>query len=85
MGRLGPGKRGQWEREGEGEQRVSIFPFPFLFQNRFLLYIKSSSNIISNILSIQIKMRNFGKFSKNKFYNFYNSFIFKFSFLLFRS
>ena len=51
----------------------------------FIFKTKSNSNRVSNILFTQIKMRIFGKFSKNKILQLLNSFIFKFSFLLFQS
>ena len=40
----------------------------------FIFKTKSNSNRVSNVLFTQIKMRNFGKFSKNKFLQLLNSF-----------
>ena len=71
-------------------ERREDFPFSKSFSILF-----SKPNLIMNQLQIQIefqiyfstqiKIGNFDKFFKNKFYNFLNSFIFKFTFLLFQS
>ena len=84
-GRAGPrrerkrvsGPLGQIERRDD-------FPFSKSFS---ILFLKPNSIYEPNQIQIefqiyfstQLKMRNFGEFSKNKFYNFLNSFIFKFS------
>ena len=58
----------------------------FHFSKLFFYFVfktKSNSNRVSNVLFTQIKMRNFGKFSKNKFLQLLNSFTFKFYFPFF--
>ena len=63
----------------ERERAVTRFFYPFS-----TFYFKTNFNYESNqvhisfpiYFSIQIKMRNFSKFSKNKFYNFLNALIF---------
>ena len=73
----GPSGQNQGGREIEKE---SLFYFLFRFQNPIQIQNKFEYGF-QIYFSIQIKMINFSKFSKNKFYNFLNSFIFKFSFL----
>ena len=66
----GPGERMK-ERERERVFSFSKFFFLFCFQNQNQIQIEFKIHF-----SIQIKMRNFGKFSKNNFYNFLKFFYF---------
>ena len=69
------------EREREGESKEFLFfLFHFFFKTNFDYKSNQVQILFPIYFSIQIKMRNFGKFFKTKFYNFLNSFIFKFSF-----
>ena len=90
----GKEERAGWLREGVGPsgqiEEKTIFSnfqilFHFVFKTKFNFEPNQIQIEFQIYFSTPIKISYFGKFSKNKFYNFLNPFIFKFSFLLFQS
>ena len=89
---LGCGAEGELGRERENrpggpeteKERVFFFPFSisflFLFQIQFKYEPMQTQILFPIYFAIQNRRRTIVRFSKNKFYNFLNSFIFKFSF-----
>ena len=87
--KLGRERENRPARPETEKERVFFFPFSiffsFLFQIQFKYEPMQTQILFPIYFAIQNRRRTIVRFSKNKFYSFLNSFIFKFSFLLFQN